>query len=65
VAWGWQFAVTSFENYGSITKIMGQLLFARSTMLDELERRDLRIGLVAMCAAAGMALAIIIERTGM
>lgn len=32
------------------------------TLLDELERRDLRRGLVTMCAAAGMAPAIIIER---
>jgi acetyl-CoA C-acetyltransferase len=34
------------------------------TILDELERRDLRRGLVTMCAAAGMAPAIIIERIG-
>jgi len=32
------------------------------TILDELERRDLRRGLVTMCAAGGMAPAIIIER---
>ncbi|MGF1456037.1 MAG: acetyl-CoA C-acetyltransferase [Alphaproteobacteria bacterium] len=32
------------------------------TMLDELERRDLQRGLVTMCAAGGMAPAIIIER---
>ncbi len=32
------------------------------TVLDELERRDLRTGLVTMCAAGGMAPAIIIER---
>jgi acetyl-CoA C-acetyltransferase len=32
------------------------------TMLDELERRNLRRGLVTMCAAGGMAPAIIIER---
>ena len=32
------------------------------TMLDELERRDLRRGLVTMCAAGGMAPAIVIER---
>ena len=32
------------------------------TVLDELERRDLRRGLVTMCAAAGMAPAIIVER---
>jgi acetyl-CoA C-acetyltransferase len=32
------------------------------TMLDELERRDLRRGLVTMCAGGGMAPAIIIER---
>lgn len=33
------------------------------TMLDELERRDLKRGLITMCAAGGMAPAIIIERT--
>ncbi|MDX5367334.1 MAG: acetyl-CoA C-acetyltransferase [Alphaproteobacteria bacterium] len=32
------------------------------TVLDELERRDLRYGLVTMCAAGGMAPAVIIER---
>ena len=32
------------------------------TVLDELERRDQRYGLVTMCAAGGMAPAIIIER---
>jgi acetyl-CoA C-acetyltransferase len=32
------------------------------TVLDELERRELRYGLVTMCAAGGMAPAIIIER---
>ncbi len=32
------------------------------TMIDELERRDLHRGLVTMCAAGGMAPAIIIER---
>jgi acetyl-CoA C-acetyltransferase len=32
------------------------------TILDELERRDLQFGLVTMCAAGGMAPAIIIER---
>ena len=32
------------------------------TLLDELERRDLRYGLVTMCAAGGMAPALIIER---
>ena len=32
------------------------------TVLDELERRDLRRGLITMCAAGGMAPAIIIER---
>ena len=32
------------------------------TILDELERRDLRRGLVTMCAAGGMAPAVIIER---
>jgi acetyl-CoA C-acetyltransferase len=31
-------------------------------LLDELERRDLRRGLVTMCAGGGMAPAIIIER---
>jgi len=32
------------------------------TILDELERRDLKRGLVTMCAAGGMSPAIIIER---
>jgi acetyl-CoA C-acetyltransferase len=32
------------------------------TVLDELERRDLTIGLITMCAGGGMAPAIIIER---
>jgi len=32
------------------------------TVLDELERRDQQIGLITMCAAGGMAPAIIIER---
>jgi acetyl-CoA C-acetyltransferase len=32
------------------------------TVLGELERRDLKRGLVTMCAAGGMAPAIIIER---
>jgi acetyl-CoA C-acetyltransferase len=32
------------------------------TILDELERRDLKRGLVTMCAAGGMAPAIVIER---
>jgi acetyl-CoA C-acetyltransferase len=32
------------------------------SMLDELERRDLKRGLITMCAAGGMAPAIIIER---
>jgi acetyl-CoA C-acetyltransferase len=32
------------------------------TILDELERRDLQFGLVTMCAAGGMAPAIILER---
>jgi acetyl-CoA C-acetyltransferase len=32
------------------------------TMVDELERRDLQRGLVTMCAAGGMAPAIIVER---
>jgi acetyl-CoA C-acetyltransferase len=32
------------------------------TVLDELERRGLKRGLVTMCAAGGMAPAIIIER---
>jgi acetyl-CoA C-acetyltransferase len=32
------------------------------TLLDELERRDLRRGLVTMCAGGGMAPAIVIER---
>ena len=32
------------------------------TLLDELERTDKQVGLVTMCAAGGMAPAIIIER---
>jgi acetyl-CoA C-acetyltransferase len=32
------------------------------TLVDELERTDGRYGLVAMCAAGGMAPAMIIER---
>ena len=32
------------------------------TIVDELERRDLKTGLVTMCAAGGMAPAIIVER---
>ena len=32
------------------------------TLVDELERRDLRLGLVTMCAAGGMAPALVIER---
>ncbi|NND74200.1 MAG: acetyl-CoA C-acetyltransferase [Ilumatobacter sp.] len=32
------------------------------TVLDELERRDLQVGLVTMCAGGGMAPAIVIER---
>ena len=32
------------------------------TALDELERRDQSLGLVTMCAAGGMAPAVIIER---
>jgi len=32
------------------------------TVLDELERRNLKRGLVTMCAAGGMAPAIIVER---
>jgi len=33
-----------------------------NTVLDELERRDVQFGLVTMCAAGGMAPAVIIER---
>jgi acetyl-CoA C-acetyltransferase len=32
------------------------------TVLDELERRDLQVGLITMCAGGGMAPAIVIER---
>jgi acetyl-CoA C-acetyltransferase len=32
------------------------------TLLDEMERRDLNTGLVALCAGAGMGVATIIER---
>ncbi len=38
----------------------GSLLIG--TVLDELERRDLTLGLITMCAAGGMAPAIVIER---
>ena len=38
----------------------GSLLIG--TVLDELERREKRYGLITMCAAGGMAPAIIIER---
>ena len=38
----------------------GSLLIG--TVLDELERRDMKRGLITMCAAGGMAPAIIIER---
>ena len=38
----------------------GSLLIG--TVLDELERRDQTLGLVTMCAAGGMAPAIVIER---
>jgi len=38
----------------------GSLLIG--TVLDELERRDLNVGLVTMCAAGGMAPAVVIER---
>ena len=32
------------------------------TLLDELERQDLKTGLVTLCAGAGLAVATIIER---
>jgi acetyl-CoA C-acetyltransferase len=32
------------------------------TILDELERRDLRYGLVTLCAGGGMGIATIVER---
>ena len=32
------------------------------TVLDELERRDLSVGMVTLCAAGGMAPALILER---
>jgi acetyl-CoA C-acetyltransferase len=32
------------------------------TLLDELERRDSKLGLVTMCAAGGLAPTVIIER---
>jgi acetyl-CoA C-acetyltransferase len=32
------------------------------TLLDELERRGLELGVVTLCAAGGMAIAMIIER---
>jgi acetyl-CoA C-acetyltransferase len=40
--------------------VTGSILIG--TVIDELERRDLRRGLITMCAAGGMAPAIIIER---
>ena len=43
-------------------KIRTHLFLLIGTLLDELERRDLKRGLVTMCAAGGMAPAIIIER---
>ena len=33
-----------------------------NTVLDELERRDLKTGLVTLCVGAGMGIATIIER---
>jgi acetyl-CoA C-acetyltransferase len=45
---------------GHPTGATGSILIG--TVLDELERRDLKRGLVTMCAAGGMAPAIIIER---
>lgn len=39
----------------------GPMLMA--TVLDELERRDLQVGLVTMCTGAGMGTATVIERT--
>jgi acetyl-CoA C-acetyltransferase len=52
-------------NGGSIA--MGHPLGATGAMLlgillDELERRDLNVGLITLCAAAGMATATVIER---
>jgi acetyl-CoA C-acetyltransferase len=32
------------------------------TMLDELERRDLKRGCIAICGAAGVAVAMVVER---
>jgi acetyl-CoA C-acetyltransferase len=39
----------------------GPMLMA--TVLDELERCDLQVGLVTMCTGAGMGTATVIERT--
>jgi acetyl-CoA C-acetyltransferase len=33
-----------------------------NTLLDELERRDLNVGLAALCIGAGMSTATVIER---
>ena len=43
-----------------LSVVVGCMLIG--TLLDELERRNLKRGLVTMCAAGGMAPAIIIER---
>ena len=40
--------------------MIGSILIG--TLFDELERRDLKRGLVTMCAARGMAPAVIVER---
>ena len=46
----------------SVIRSVRPVRFLIGTVLDELERRDLKRGLVTMCAAGGMAPAIIIER---
>ena len=47
--------------YGQVSLgITGSMLIG--TMVDELERRGLKRGLITMCAAGGMAPAIIVER---
>ena len=42
--------------------VIARAAIPAGTVLDELERRKLRRGLITMCAAGGMAPAIIIER---
>jgi acetyl-CoA acetyltransferase len=51
------------QHLGStVLKAIAERAILIGTMVDELERRGLRRGLVTMCATGGMAPAIIIER---